>query len=203
MYKPSESIYPSWLRSTQFGIIFLNLQTTVLWVCAYGSLSFRTSAKLETFCCDQPLFSAANWKHFCSSLYMKQTDDCFVMCPWSPSRRHNTNHSATVTVWEFVVHCTSWLLTICLRHFNNAPHLVINYDATCCKQNSTHIFWDRTKRCKYIHEHASSVEWFDHVPASPKHKTCRIHSRLICQINTCTTASWPFSRLHGSAAQHS
>ena len=52
-------------------------------------------------CCSRPLLSVANWKHFCSSLPMntgKQTDDCFVMCPWSPSRGRNKNDSVTVTV---------------------------------------------------------------------------------------------------------
>ena len=56
--------------------------------------------------CSRPLLFAANWKHVCSSLHIdtgKQTVDCSVMRPRSPS---NTNDSGTVTC---LIDLTNWL----------------------------------------------------------------------------------------------
>ena len=48
-----------------------------------------------TFCCYLNTFLF----FFCSSLFMDTgTDDCFVMCPWSPRRRSNINNPVTVPV---------------------------------------------------------------------------------------------------------
>jgi len=55
-----------------------------------------------TFCCYLNTFLF----FFCSSLFMDTgTDDCFVMCPWSPRRRSNINNPVTVPVNKLMCVC--------------------------------------------------------------------------------------------------
>jgi len=52
----------------------------------------ETGCRQNWSCCSRPLLFVANWKHICSSLPMdtgKQTGDCYMMRPRSPSRRRN------------------------------------------------------------------------------------------------------------------
>ena len=123
-----------------------------------------------------PLLFIANWKkYFCFSLptdTWKQTDDCFVMHRWSPSRGCNTNIAVIVTVinqsyfyqpcicaaGENEIHCTTYMCTYSYKktHWSffttttTILHTNLHYPAPPVKNWSTDNF------VVYSYSHAQS-----------------------------------------------